>query len=80
MPRVDDQRVGELDAEAEAQRLRPRAQAIDEGDARTRRIDQLKETLKSSVTVAKQLGIDNDDALRVFEEMLRDGTDREKDS
>jgi GntR family transcriptional regulator len=57
-----------------------RVKAIDEDDARTQRIDQLKETLKSGVTVAKQLGIDNDDALRVFDEMLRDGTDREKDS
>jgi GntR family transcriptional regulator len=57
-----------------------RVKAVDDDAARARRMDQLKDTLKASVTVAKQLGIDHDEALRVFEEMLRDGTDTENES
>jgi GntR family transcriptional regulator len=71
----------ERDGVVERRPGRPlRVKAVDDDDARARRIDQLKETLQSGVTVARQLGIENSEAIRVFTEMLGDGTDRENES
>jgi GntR family transcriptional regulator len=58
---------------------------IDDDDARARKIDQLREALASSATMARQLGITQDEAVRVFEELFRshggDGDEtRENDS
>jgi GntR family transcriptional regulator len=57
-----------------------RVKATDDDEAQLRKIDQMRDALKPSVTVAKQLGIDDKDALRVFAQMLRDSKDRENES
>lgn len=49
-----------------------RVRALDDEDARARRIDQLRDSLKTSVTVARQLDIDESDALDLFRAMLRE--------
>jgi GntR family transcriptional regulator len=40
-----------------------------------KKIDQLRESLSSTVTMVRQLGIENEEALRTFREMLQDETD-----
>lgn len=47
---------------------------------RLRKIDQLRESLRSIVTVARQLGISRSDAVRIFGEMFDDGTDDPEES
>jgi GntR family transcriptional regulator len=47
----------------------------DDEDQRSLKEDQLRESLHASVTVVRQLGVDPDDAVRVFMEMLKDGGD-----
>ena len=44
-------------------------------ELRSRKADQLRESLRPMVTVARQLGISRSDAVRIFEEMLEDGDD-----
>jgi GntR family transcriptional regulator len=44
----------------------------------SRKYDQLRESLAASVTMARQLGIDDERALRVFEEMLAESRDDEE--
>ena len=39
-------------------------------DIRERKIDRLKESLAATVTMVRQLGIEDDEALRVFRELL----------
>ena len=46
--------------------------AVGGGEIRDRKIDRLKEGLTPVVTIVRQLGIDPDEAFRVFERMLRD--------
>lgn len=71
----------ERDGVVERRPGRPlRVKDTDEDESQSRKIDQLRDALKSSVTVARQLGIDDDEALREFERMLRDGKDRENES
>jgi len=47
--------------------------AVGGGELRERKIDRLREQLTPVVTVVRQLGIDRDEAFRVFERMLREG-------
>lgn len=47
----------------------------DDKNQRSLKEDQLRESLQTSVTVVRQLGVDPDDAVRVFMEMLKDGGD-----
>lgn len=49
-----------------------RVRAVDDDESRARRIDQLRESLRASVTVARQLDIDENDALELFRAMLRE--------
>jgi DNA-binding transcriptional regulator YhcF (GntR family) len=42
-------------------------------EIRHTKIDRLRESLAPTVTVARQLGIDRDEAVRVFDEMLSRG-------
>jgi GntR family transcriptional regulator len=44
--------------------------ALESTEMRDRKIDRLKESLAATVTVVRQLGIDDDQAVRVFREML----------
>jgi GntR family transcriptional regulator len=46
---------------------------------RERKIDQLRESLTQTVTMIKQLGIGHEEALRVFTDMLGDGTENPVD-
>ena len=41
-----------------------------------KKMDQLRESLVSTVTVVRQLGIDHEEALRVLREMLTDESDK----
>jgi len=42
---------------------------------RSRKIDQLREGLRPAVTVARQLGVQRSEAVRIFEEMFDDAAD-----
>jgi GntR family transcriptional regulator len=44
---------------------------------RSRQLDQLRESLAATVRMTRQLGIDDEQALRVFEEMLAEQRDAE---
>ena len=46
--------------------------AVGGGEIRDRKLDRLKEGLTPVVTIVRQLGIDRDEASRLFERMLRD--------
>jgi GntR family transcriptional regulator len=45
------------------------------GESRRQKLEQLGASLSPAVTVARQLGFGSEEALRVFEEMLGEGTD-----
>jgi GntR family transcriptional regulator len=47
-----------------------RVRAMEDEEARARRIDQLRDSLKASVTIARQLDIEDEDALALFRAML----------
>jgi GntR family transcriptional regulator len=47
--------------------------ALESDQIRSRKLDRLREGLASGVTMVKQLGIDKQDALEVFEELLGNG-------
>jgi GntR family transcriptional regulator len=42
---------------------------------RTRKVEQLRESLRPTITAARQLGISRADALRIFDEMFADEAD-----
>jgi GntR family transcriptional regulator len=44
-------------------------------ELRSRKVDQLKESLRPAATAARQLGISRSDATQIFEEMLAEGDD-----
>jgi GntR family transcriptional regulator len=70
----------ERDGVVERRPGRPlRVKATDDDEGRARKIDQLREALNPSATVAKQLDIDPEEALRLFAELLRDNDDRERE-
>jgi GntR family transcriptional regulator len=70
----------ERDGVVERRPGRPlRVRATDEDEGRTRRIDQLREALRPAATVARQLEVDPDEALRVLAELLRNSEDRENE-
>jgi GntR family transcriptional regulator len=48
---------------------------IGTGRMREKKVDQLRESLAPSVTVARQLGIDVEEARRIFGEMLDEGAE-----
>jgi GntR family transcriptional regulator len=47
--------------------------ALETDQIHNRKMNQLRESLVSTVTIAKQLGIENEEALRVFQELLESG-------
>jgi GntR family transcriptional regulator len=47
-----------------------RVRAMEDEEARARRIDQLRDSLKASVTIARQLDIEGEDAIALFRAML----------
>ncbi|MFC1573348.1 GntR family transcriptional regulator [Candidatus Eisenbacteria bacterium] len=49
--------------------------ALDSGLVRSRRLDRLRESLAATVTMARQLGIDDKTALEIFRQMLADTSD-----
>ena len=44
-------------------------------ELRSRKVDQLRQSLRPMVTVAKQLGVSRSDAVRIFDGMFDDGAD-----
>lgn len=47
----------------------------DNGESREQKVDQLRRGLSQAVTVVRQLGIETEEALNIFEEMLGGTTD-----
>jgi GntR family transcriptional regulator len=53
--------------------LRLVVKALDSGQVRAEKLDQLRRSLASSITIVRQCGIESAEALRVFGEMLDNG-------
>ncbi len=53
--------------------------AIAESENESRKLEQLRESLASAATMARQLGVDSDKAMETFRELLGDASEREKD-
>ena len=53
---------------------------LQSGQLQSRRLDQLRDSLAPSVTVVRQLGIDWEEALRLFGELLAADEERSQDS
>jgi GntR family transcriptional regulator len=49
--------------------------AFEGGEVKEKKIEQLRKSLQPTVTTVRQLDIKNREALRVFDEMLKAGTD-----
>ena len=54
--------------------------SIDGGELRDRKIDQLRESLASTVTMVQQLGIDKNEALSLFRGLLDESGKNDTDS
>jgi GntR family transcriptional regulator len=52
---------------------------LDRDEILDRKIDQLRESLSPTVTMVKQLGIEKEDAVKVFSDLLRRAADPEPD-
>lgn len=52
---------------------------VGEGEARVRRDEQVREALAPVIRVIQQLGIEPEEATRVFEEMLNDGNEDKRE-
>jgi GntR family transcriptional regulator len=48
---------------------------LEGGEMMDRKIEQLRESLANSVTMVRQLGIGDEDALKIFSGLLREGSD-----
>ncbi len=53
--------------------------AVAESENESRKLEQLRESLASAATMARQLGVDSDKAMETFRELLGDATESEKD-
>ncbi len=53
--------------------------AVAESENESRKLEQLRESLASAATMARQLGVDSDKAMETFRELLGDASEREKD-
>jgi GntR family transcriptional regulator len=51
---------------------------LDQEQMMIRKIDQLKESLRPTVSVVRQLDIDREEAVRVFHDMLQSGGDGQR--
>jgi len=52
---------------------------LDRDEIADRKIDQLRDSLSPTVTMVKQLGIDREDAVKVFGDLLRRAAETEPD-
>lgn len=52
---------------------------MDDTEAQARKIDRLRDAMAGVATMARQLGIDPEQAVRVFAKVVRDGADGDAD-
>jgi hypothetical protein len=52
--------------------------ALDPEELEVEKIDRLRASLADAVRAARQLGLENDEALRVYGELLEDASEEER--